>query len=331
MSKKIFYTFVIVHSLIFASEQQSVTHYQILPDEIICLIGISFSPAIQPKEANDFIKNMTLVNKKLCATLYPYIHDANYTRILINKIANNCNQNIVAKQLKLPGAQLYLNKNNPLHAQIVGFHENTIHRFFITGGDPNYFPAKKMPLAFVAVPDCIRVKMVLDHGANVDVRFNGETLLQYAIKIHHIPLIRLVLQYNPQDKCLRHAMEAEQSDIFEMIINSNNLSAKEIYRTFPCALKHLRLKAIQTFLNVGINPSYYLRQAILALRQYHYKKMHHKVRTLLNIIDLMCQHGAWDVKAYSIACTSKCIPSKVVGFLDNGRMKAIEKGLDKHK
>lgn len=324
MSKNFLYTLAIAHSIVIASEKLPITHYQIIPDELICHIGTSLYPGIQPAEANAFIKSMLFTCKATNKAVYPYIKDPNYTRILINKIGNNRNQNIIASQLTLPGAQLYLNKNRPFYRQILTLHENTIHRFFKEGADPNYFPAKKKPLLFVAAPDCTRVKMLLNHGANPNVKFNNKTLLQLAIEDNLIPLIALLLQYNPWEKCLRHTIILEKSNTFRLIISSTQIRTKELYNAFPSALHHLNTEAIIFLLKAGINPSPYLREAILTLKKYRYQRNRSKEAALLNIIDLMCQHGAWNKNAYRIAHTSKHIPAKVIEFLEIGRTKAIE-------
>lgn len=325
MNKKVFCIFAIMQGLLIASEQQPITHQQILPDEIICLIGTSFSPLIQPKEARFFIESMFFVNKKLCATLHPYIYDPNHTRILINKISNYCNQDIVAEQLKFPGSKKYLNINDPFHTQIRSFTKKTITRTLTKKcGDPHYFPQKKAPILFRVLTDCEKTKLLLDHGANINVRFNKSTILEKAITIPHMPLIKLLLPYNPDDKCLRFAVAHGREAILELILSTCIISCDEIHQGFINALDCYNSKAIQIFLNTGMNSSPHLKQAICLLRRSYHEKDNSRIFTLLSIIRLMCQHGAWDERAYTIASNSRIIPFKVLICLKRAQPKEIE-------
>jgi len=190
------------------------------------------------KEIHYHLMSMSLV----CKDLYDYVNSPEITRTIVNTISNCRKQNFFSKKLDTPGMKNYLKKNSILYKYIgnnMGI--KNANRLIRNGGDVHYQPilltnnALQPPLLFKALNSYKKTTVVLNKGANINIRFKNKTALQQSIEQNNVNLVKLLLKYNPQDLYLDLAIYYQNHKIINAILQQKNIPLEELNRALGMA------------------------------------------------------------------------------------------------
>lgn len=115
------------------------------------------------------------------------------------------------------------------------------------------------PLIFFAAGktenDLAIIRLLLENGASVDVRFRDYTPLSVAICQHKQDIITLLLSYNPKDTCLESAVQYGNNTAFDVIEKSDNVNyTKALFQ----AIRKKDIHLISHLLENGACPDEYI-------------------------------------------------------------------------
>jgi ankyrin repeat protein len=199
----------------------------------------SFRATDPLKKTHYHLMSMSLV----CRELYSYINSPGITRTIVNTISNFHNQNFFAKKLGTLGMTNYLKKNTILYKYIgSNFGIKKTRRLIKQGGDVHYQPtlttnkSLQSPLLFRALPSHKKTKIVLNHGANVNIIFRQKTALQLSIEHNKLKTVKLLLTRNPQDLYLDLAIYYQNRKIINAILRQKNIPVEELNRALGVAI-----------------------------------------------------------------------------------------------
>ncbi len=113
-----------------------------------------------------------------------------------------------------------------LYDNIATLDINQLKKFVDEGATVAYPKAGKKPILMFTLNDCQKTKFLLDNGANLDQPYKGRTTLKVAMqqKKCNLSLIKLLLTYNPQDKCLSTLVHKNSPRLANLFIDEGYLS-----------------------------------------------------------------------------------------------------------
>lgn len=219
---------------------------EIRDDVIYNLFPYAFNKNDSPKIIRSTLHSMCCVNKKLNLL----IRQQDITHTIIDKIGYN--QDYWALAIKTPTTRNYLNKSVHLYKYITQMKANTITSLLKTGADINYCPVKKRPLLFKSLKSYNSTRLLLDHGVNLNVIFHSKTALQRMIEKDNFIMSKLLLSYNPHNKCLPIAIFYKNPAIIHLILQCNNIPLSELNESLAIALVQKQNKQIiNALINAG--------------------------------------------------------------------------------
>ncbi len=233
---------------------------EIRDDILFTLIPNSFNATESPTNIRNNLFSISLVNKEL----FYYFNSPKITRVIMNNISHEKNQNILAKKIATPGMINYLKRNNTLYNYINYMTTNRIHRLLRLGADPNYYPKKVskqplgIPLLFQSLNQYNKTQQLLDTGADVNVIFRQKTALQLSIEKNRTNIVKLLLKYNPQNFCLHTAVYYQNRTIINAILSKTNIPSKELNYALGTAIQQSDLLTIKKLIEAGADIGQYL-------------------------------------------------------------------------
>jgi hypothetical protein len=206
-----------------------------LPKEIWAIIGDAFVETFKhdcnaPLVVAGKIKNMRCVNK----ALRDYTDNPNTIRtIIINASETPYYRGFLANSINLPSVKNYLQQSETLNSSIKKLNLEEIGNYIKVGADINYCHqcAGNMlvfPILTHTRSNYATTKLLLELGADQDIALDILTPLSFAMFTQKIELIKLFLEYNPRNKHVKEAVEIENLEILQLILQQKDISAQEI-------------------------------------------------------------------------------------------------------
>jgi hypothetical protein len=220
------------------------------------LFPYSFNKGEKPKIVRDHITSMSLVNKRL----NKLVHTKEITQAIIDRISECRNQNFFAKNIGTPSMINYLKKSKILHKYIHQLGNRAINHLIEKGADINYFPQRKCPLLFKTLYHYNKTKYLLDKGVNPNIIHRGKTAIQLMIEKNYFFMTRLLLSYNPQNKCLPVAVFYQNNRIIKSILKEKNIPLNELNESLGVALQRSDNNIIKMLINAGAESETVLAQ-----------------------------------------------------------------------
>ena len=278
-----------------------ISHTIILPDDIINLL---FSPTylfpILPSsyEGIKTLKSICCISKKINA----FVSSPQFTISVINKMSNFERQFEMATKIGTASACNYCNVNDRIYRTITqdSFSTEELSSDFF---DPNYFPKtrqRRRPIAFRSVKLPI-IKMMIKKGTNVNVTHNGITILQNCVIERCNESIDAILKEgNPEKKCIIQALKSKREIIINRIL-PEIISEQELDEAFRYFLARKSINSLEYLLKIKmIDPSPYIADTIAMLIE-NISNQPNKAMRVARIIEILCQHKAWNEQAYQLS------------------------------
>jgi hypothetical protein len=222
------------------------------------LVPRSFNKKDKPKIIHDTLMSMRYVSKEL----NQLVRNKQTTQTIIDIISEGRNQNCVAKKIGTPEMINYLTKSSALYKYVQQKTPQGIDKLLHKGADINYSPRSKYPLLFKSLACYIKnktvknynkTKYILDHGANPNFVYQEKTALQYMIEKNDFLMIKLLLSYNPQKKCLPVAAFYGKTQIILSILQHKDIPLAELNESLGVVLQkpEINKKVITALIAAG--------------------------------------------------------------------------------
>lgn len=225
------------HVIYCMQEAQTLTVFDIEPnlrERVVChLFPYSFNETDNPKKIHDHIANMKGVSKKI----KKYVESRPVTQAIINHLSHQKHQDYLSEKIATAEMTNYFQKSNILHHKINYIGPRKIKALLEQGADINYFPRWKSPLLFKTLHNYNKTKLLLDHGANPNAIYCGKTALQLMIEKNCFSMTKLLLTYNPDNKCLPVAAFYQNFRIINLVLQKKDIPASELNEALGVALQ----------------------------------------------------------------------------------------------
>ncbi|HLC07615.1 MAG TPA: hypothetical protein VJJ26_05555 [Candidatus Babeliales bacterium] len=182
-----------------------------------------------PKYMERTIKNIRAVNE----SWRTYFDEPNIIRTIISNASSiPCYRGLLAHSINLSSVKNYLNQSEELNCSIATIDRNKIKDLIKAGADINYCyqHAGKIvvfPILLMAQDDYDKTKLLLDLGADQNIAC-ALTPLGFAMLINAIKFIQLFLEYHPRCKHVKEAIQTENLEIVQLILQQKDIPTEEI-------------------------------------------------------------------------------------------------------
>jgi ankyrin repeat protein len=207
----------------------------------------AFSKKDNPHNIGRTLNAMRCVNKKLNGI----IHKQDLTQAIIDRVSRRRNQDYWTLNMKTAEMNNYLQKSTVLYKNIGRMKAKKIDSLLLEGADINYWPKKNRPLLFRALNNYDATKKLLDRGVNPNMVYHKKTALQHMVEKGKLAMVKLILSYNPQNKCLPLAVFYQNSPIIKCILECKDIPQDELNESLIISVQKNDSVTVQALVNAG--------------------------------------------------------------------------------
>lgn len=218
----------------------------------------SFCQKDTPRQIHDHIVNMSSVNKELCN----FVQNPRRICFIIDKLSNRQDQCRFADRIQTNATRNYSKQTKILHKYGHRINSKRIHELFQKGADLNFDPSYNYPTLCVweggvggqkKIYANTELLLQLDADPNVGSE-SGRYPLRMAIQARKMPIIKLLLSYNPRKKHLSDAIEYLKIPELAEMVKHGTFTREELNEALKKAKKRGSKKMMSIFIAAGAQP-----------------------------------------------------------------------------
>lgn len=204
-----------------------------------------------PKSIDFTLKNIRAVNR----SWKTYFDDHDTIRTIISNASSiPYYRGILAHSINLPSVKNYLEQSEELNLHIANLDDNQIKERIKNGADINYceqFNGKIrfFPILLKTMEDYNKTKFLLDLGADQNIACTTLTPLSFALLNNKTKFVQLFIEYNPHNKHVKEAIQTDDINIVQLILQQKDISIEDIESAKAVAIRQKNSDVFITLLD----------------------------------------------------------------------------------